>query len=330
MRMRTLLSSLALYTLTLSSASAAFGGPGPDGALSEIDACRLAVGCEVRVALDGRPLLVEREVSPDASRVDAMAPPAALSATGPDDFSRRWDRRREFGNRFLGAYVQGEAGVSYTGILGGLLRADARGVIGGRLVGARPSLVEARVEGTVSFRVPPFGGGASTAVSIAGRDVYSRSWAPETEVSRTLSYPRVFARANVPVFGLITVRLRLVGTAGVEFSSRLTDDGVALEVAPTAGIDAVGGIAGSVGLAAAGVDGEVMLVDGSLPLTAEISVAGDDLEWALEAAARLRTLYGRIVAFAEVDLIFWRVRKEKVLADWDGFEWDRVLLHIGS
>jgi hypothetical protein len=85
-------------------------------------------------------------------------------------------------------------------------------------------------------------------------------------------------------------------------------------------------------IARAGVRGEVTVVQLSIPVTLDMSLAAVpaspvDLELGvgMSVAARFETLSGRISAFGELGPCPLCARLEKTIVKWDGFRWDKVL-----
>jgi hypothetical protein len=160
-----------------------------------------------------------------------------------------------------------------------------------------------------------------------GASVYTHTWRSDgvrlerdakiLNVDKSVSFR--FGIGPIPC----AVTLGFQGTAGLKYGAQLMPIQVLAYAEPYAALKAYAQIGVDIGIAGAGVGGELVLVQQSIPLTASVAMLFEDdqpkVALSIDGMSDLTCLAGRLYAYAYLNLIFDRWEGRWTLFEWEGF-----------
>ena len=156
-----------------------------------------------------------------------------------------------------------------------------------------------------------------------GLKVEKTPW--EGEVDQSIDVR--FALGPIPMRAQVGFR----GIAGVKFQAQVTPLQAFGGVVPFASARAYAQVGIDLGIAGAGVGGELIVAEGDIPLTGSVMVGWQDepdIELDLNGDFNLTYLSGKIYLFAYVNLIFAKPEFRHTLFEWEGFRQKVNLFHV--
>ncbi|WP_141621474.1 hypothetical protein [Myxococcus sp. AB036A] len=254
--------------------------------------------------------------------------------TGGQPFSKTFHKSEGFGNNTFGAgYVIDVSlnGIPATSSAGAKLDAVAEGKIWAKAFSSNQrEVVRARAAGSAQQNAFA---NAKVNVYVLGSQVYSKDLTSGTLVDEPL-FNRTFFSASKTftiLFIPVTVTASLNGTAGIKVDGSVNTTVVKLIATPKGSIYASASAAVNVWVASIGVEGNLTLINVSLPTTGQlVSTSCSTLDWNLKSDFNLNTLSGNLKAFVKVKLLFIKKKASLTIAKWSGSTKNWTLVNTTS
>gem|GEM_PF-4589900 len=242
--------------------------------------------------------------------------------TGGQPFSKTFHKSEGFGNNTFGAgYVVDVSlnGIPASASAGAKLDAVAEGKVWAKAFSSTErEVVRARASGSAQQNAFAT---AKVNVYVMGSQVYSKDLTSGTLVDEPL-FNRTFFSASKTftiLFIPVTVTASLNGNAGIKVDGSVNTTVVKLVATPKGSVYASASAAVNVIVASIGVEGNLTLINASLPTTGQlVSTSCSTLDWNLKSDFNINTLSGNLKAFVKIKLLFIKKKASLTIAQWSG------------
>lgn len=246
--------------------------------------------------------------------------PVVCGGTPVTNFSKGWHLADDFGNsKFGGGY---DASLTLTSTASSAPNMDkisaeaavrALATIFGSNKEVAKLSAKAALQGTT--------GTSSISVRVMGNDIWSRS--VSGNLVETKDFSRTFFSASMRIWlGPVPVKFSAAanGAVGYSYSASYVAPYATLTATPYAKVYVVATAAVDAVVASAGVTGTLTILEASVPGTAKIGIQPSYLSYDVDVDLKLKSLAGKIEAWAKVWYLFGSHKWTTTLASWDGFQ----------
>jgi hypothetical protein len=169
--------------------------------------------------------------------------------------------------------------------------------------------------------------------SIFNLDQTSTTWSLSKSLSKTFDYGTSihFSIGPIPISGKLGAR----GSAGVRFVLGLRQAHATAQIIPNVTAKVYAQVGVDIGIASAGVGGELTLLKDELTFGGEIGIDADRLRGSyisehFYALNHLEMLAGRLYLFARVNYLIGSKEWDLTLWNWSGFRVDGYLFNVNK